>query len=217
MFEGETIREAIRRDGKAREDRDTEVDDVLAEKERLGWENELPLLNRDYSEYSSGDELFRPSEGETLEALANHELVRSAEDMADELNCDVETIEDAAELHGVDIPEQDTFDVEVTEVDRLTALLGDVPEEAVDPSNPLVVFALYAECGLSLAETTDVLDEATEGENTVQEEVVRQTAVDAKVIDGMTTVEQEHRRKQSRFEVNRPRHEGSGAVDNIEL
>lgn len=201
MFGGEDLRRAWSRSGDAADDRPEEVDDIMSPQETVGFEEGLPLLDMKYQDYPRDDELLRPAAGYALAALAEHELVTSTEDLARELGSREEKVEKALDLHGVDEPEG--FDVAV-DTTRLNAFMGDVPERMKDHDNPLVVATLYVEKGLSVEEIRDVLAEATDDNVTVSERAVKQTLVDARLINGETTAEAKRRRKQNRGEVNHP-------------
>jgi len=188
MFDGDALREARKRDGSAAQDRPAEVDEVLAPRERVGYKDELPLLDREYSAYPEGDELLRPSQGDTLRTLATHDMVGSVGDMAKELNTTEKRVRKAVDLHGIN-PDGKDFDVEVS-TSRLEALVGDIPEGIVTSSNPITVAILYVDKGLSTDEIAEIMGEG------VREAVVRQTLVDARVLPGETTEEAERRRKQ---------------------
>jgi hypothetical protein len=194
----ENLQEARERKGAAAEDRPAEVDEILEPKERIGYKNELPLLDREYSAYPEGDDILRPEAGKALETLADHPLVSSAEDMSDELGTTTGKVEQAAELHGVAIP--DGFDVEVS-TSRLDTLVGGIPEGMVSPENPILTAILYVEKGLGTGEVADILEGATD-KHTVREADVTQTLIDAGVLEGETTAEAQYRRKQNRGEVS---------------
>ena len=203
IFDKETLRRARSRDGEAAESRSDEVEAILGPEEKVGFRNELALLDRDYDAYPRGEELLRPAEGDALRQLADHPLVSDAEDIGEELRTDVGVVERAAELHGVDLPDGGNFDVEVNR-DRLTALLGDVPTRFVSPNNPLLVTSLYVDRGLSISEIAEVLDQSTEDTTTVTETGIRQCLVDARVLEGTTSAESKRRRRHTRDEINRP-------------
>lgn len=213
MFDGDTLHEARERDGSAAEDRPAEVGKVLEPKERIGYKNELPLLDRDYEDYPKGDDILRPEAGKALRTLADHPLVSSAEDMSDELNTRLKQVRKAADLHGVELP--DGFNVEV-DTSRLDALVGDIPEDMVSSENPILTAILYVEKGLSTGEVADVLEDATDN-HTVHETDVRQTLVDAGILEGLTTEERNYQRKQNRGEVNKPRYSGGVTIDTTDL
>ena len=205
MFDGDALRRAWSRDGAAADDRPESVDEVMAPGETVGFDDGLPLLNREYSDYPSNEDLLRPAAGQPLAALADHDLITSVEDVALELGARTETVEKALALH--DIEEPSGFDVEV-DGSRLDSLLGDVPDRMKDHDNQLVVAVLYVDKGLSIEEIRQVMDEATEDTVTVSESDMRQALVDAKLIEGETSTEAQRRRKQSRGEVNRPNSSG---------
>jgi hypothetical protein len=193
----EDLQAARERDGAAAEDRPARVDEILEPKERIGYKNELPLLDREYSAYPEGDDILRPEAGDALETLADHPLVSGVEDMSDELNTPVGKVEKATDLHAVELPE-DGFDVEV-DTSRLDTLIGDIPEDMVSSENPILTAILYVEKGLGTGEIADVLGEVTD--SNVREADVRQALTDARVLEGETTAEAEYRRKQARGEV----------------
>jgi hypothetical protein len=197
MFDGDALHAARKRDGAAAEDRPAEVDDVMSPCEKVGFKNELPLLQRDYDNYPTEGELYRPVEGDTLRTLVEHEKVQSVEDVAAELNVEKEAIEKAAELHDIGLTLGSDFDIDV-DTPRLHALLGDdYPEELVDPDNPITVTTLYVGKGLGTNEIAEVFAEVTD-RGSLPDEHIRQTLVDAGVIEGMGSEEQEHRMRQNR-------------------
>lgn len=203
MFDGSDLQQARARGGNAAQDRPDEVDEILSPKEKVGWKEELPLLNCNYSDYPDTDELLRPAEGSTLESLVEHDKVRSADDIASELNEDIETVEKAAQLHGVDLPNEEPHEEE----SRLSELLGsDIPGAMVSPNNPIVVSILYVTYGLSTEEIADLFTE--NGSNSILERTIRQTLIDAAVIRGETTDDREKRRRRQRGEVTRPSSSG---------
>jgi len=137
-------------------------------------------------------------------------MVRSAEDMAAELNTTEEQVRKAADLHGLALPNGEEFDITV-ETTRLHALVGDIPEDMVSSENPLLSAILYVNKGLSIEEIADVLAEETG--NTVNEADVRQALIDVGLLDGLTSEEREYQAKQNRGEINRPRYENGLTVD----
>lgn len=191
MFNPETLHEAKVRDGDAHDDRPEDVDAVISPREMVGYQSEAPLLDCGYDEYPDGEELYRPAMGDTLRSLVENDKVGSAEDVADELNTDVETVRRTADLHGISLPNGSDFDVEVN-TPRLHGLLGaEWPDYLVAPDNPVTVTALYLK-GLSTEEVAEVLEEITDY-SSIPERVIRQTLVDARVLDGTTTDEQQAR------------------------
>lgn len=192
MFDPESLHAARERDGAAADDRPEDVDDVMSPREVVGYGTEASLLDCGYDEYPDGEDLYRPSMGDTLRSLVEHDMVESAEDIADELNTDVKTVRRAADRHGIDLPDGSDFDVEV-DTARLYGLLGaEWPDELIAPDNPVTVATLYVEYGLSTEEVSAVLEEVTDYPS-VPERVVRQTLVDTGVLDGTTTDEQQAR------------------------
>ncbi|QCS43013.1 hypothetical protein [Natrinema versiforme] len=199
MIEAKDIIEGRKRDGKAKEGRSDDVEEILSDREIVGFQTELPLLERGYSDYPDEGELLRPSNND-IEKLANHGSIHDKEEIAAELNVDVGVVDKAAELHGIDLPTGGSFDVSVS---RLDQLLGDeLPEDMIDPQNPLFLSILYLEHGLSISEMADILAENFSTAN-IRSSEVRQTLVDTRVLKGKTSAEQEERHKQNRGEVNR--------------
>lgn len=200
MFDGDALRKAWSRDGAAADDRPAEVDELLSPQETTGYEEGLPLLNREFSDYPSNEDLLRPAARQPLATLVAHELITSIEDVTRELGARTETVEKALALH--DIEEPSGFDVDV-DSSRLDALMGQIPDRMKNHDNQLVVAALYIDKGLSIEEIRQVMDEAMAETTTVPESDVRQALVDAKLIEGETSAEAQRRQKQSRGEVNR--------------
>lgn len=199
MFDGKDLRKAWARQGDAG-DRSEEVEEVMSAQEEIGYEEGLPLADCEYEDYPSGDELLRPGAKEVISALVDHELIASTEDLSRELDAREEHVTKALGLFGLEEPSG--FEVEV-DSSRLDALMGNIPDRLVAPDNALVVATLYVEKGLSVSEVRDVLDEATNDNTAVTEKTVKQTLVDARVIDGLTSEQREQRWKESRGEVNR--------------
>lgn len=197
MIDSNALRRAWSRDGAAADDRPEEVDEIMADRETVGYEEGLPLLSCKYDDYMTGDSLLRPAARDALETLAEHDLVADVEDMAHELHSPTETVKKALELHGIEEPSG--FDVSL-DTDRLHALV-DCPDRMKNPDNPLVVATLYVEKGLSVSEVRDVLDEGADDNTAVTERAVKQTLVDARVIDGQTSEQRERQWKQSRGDV----------------
>ncbi|WP_225336650.1 hypothetical protein [Halomicrobium urmianum] len=214
MIDGTTLTEARQRDGEAAEDRPEEVDRVVTPKERVGYEHELPLLDREYSEYPGGQELLQPDAEGILRNLKEHPRVTSTEDCADELGTTVEMVEKAAELHGIDLPEGGGFDVSIDR-SRIDTLLGDEwPEDMRSSDNQITVSALYLK-GLSLFEIATVLED--DGERNVREEELKQILIDAGLLEGLSSDEREFQRRQNRGEINQPRYEGGITIDATDL
>jgi len=214
MLDVHVLNKARERDGDARGDRPVEVDEILEPQECVGYENELPLLDCEYDDYPEGNQLFRPTEGGTLRTLVNHDVVQSVKDMADELNTKEKQIEKAAKLHGIELPDGSSFDVEVS-TDRLHALVGDIPEDMISSENPLLIATLYVEKGLSTEEVASVLSEGTD--SNVRQQEVRQTLIDVGILEGLTSEDLEYQRRQNRGEINKPRYENGITIDATEL
>lgn len=189
----EALQEARDRNGAKDPSRDDEIDEILAPKEKVGFQVEEPLLNCSYSSYPRHDELLRPDAHDALQALAEHDLVTDVEDISSELGTDEDTVEKALNLHSIEAPEG--FEIEVNQ-DRLTAILGDIPDDMRSANNPIVVSALYLK-GLSLSEIADVLQESTDA-RTVRERDTRQVLIDCGILDGESSSEMEKRLKQGR-------------------
>lgn len=197
------IAEARERDGSAADGRADEVNEIMAPREKPGYGTELPLLGVDYDEYPDDSDLLRPSEGDTLRTLVDHDKVHSVAHIADELDTTEDQVRQAAELHGVSLPEGN-FNIEVATT-RLDRLVGDIPDGMVSPENQILTAYLFVEKGLSTKEIADVLGE--EVSSNVREEQIRQTLIDCHVLDGETTEEREQRWKQNRGEINRPQYD----------
>lgn len=165
------IEEARARDGAPRDDRPQAADDALkSDEERVGYQSGSPLLDRPYDDYTTGDDVLRPDMAETLEALADHELVGDVADMASELRADEETVRQALELHDIEEPTGGgSFDV-VTEAGAIDLPLhGTV--EAEHFRSPIYTDArllshLYVRCGYGIEDIKQYLEaEMNEGRN----------------------------------------------------
>lgn len=211
-FDAESIKEARERNGAAADDRPDDVDDVLAPRETVGFREELHLLERPYDEYVRHQGLLRPVAGDVLRELADHPLVSTPDDVANELGSDVETVEKAADLHGVDLPdEEEPIAIDISRLDSLVG--GGFPEDMADPTNPILIGTLYVSKGLSVTEVAQILSEATDDYGTVDPSEVRQTLVDAHLINGETSAEGERRRENNKMEINRPHHGDGGGIN----
>lgn len=203
MIDATDIRAGRKRDGEQAQDREDRVEEILSEKERVGFGTEKPLLEREYEAYPDRDELFRPSNND-VKVLAQHDYVNNAEDIAKELNVSEETVEKVANIHGVDLPDEDSSDIEVTRLEKLVG--NDLPSEMVSHENPVCLTVLYLGYGLSIDEIVTIFNE--EDNRNVTAKAVRQSLVDCHVIKGKTTQELERKRRETRGEVNRATHGG---------
>ena len=156
-----------------REDRPDWSDDLCLQR-RVGWQEGSPAIDPFekvpldgqiddyYEEYLRRDELFRPEADSFLTDLFDSELITALEDASDEINTDESTIRQAADLHGIEIPEGDSDGHESD------------PEELVFPSgeswsleyfcesaheDPRVLTQLLAGDGLSVKETARYLSD----------------------------------------------------------
>ncbi|MDL0125961.1 hypothetical protein PNQ92_11145 [Halobacterium salinarum] len=107
------VANARNRDGEPREDRPKEAEKALETEEvRVGFQNGTPLLERDYTDYPTGEDILQPSASDALEAVATHEMVGTVADIGHELRADESTVETALGLHGVEPPTDGaSFDV----------------------------------------------------------------------------------------------------------
>jgi len=107
------VADARNRDGKPREDRPKEAEKALeTEEARVGFQNGTPLLERDYADYPTGEDILQPSASDALEVVATHELVGTVADIAHELRAKESTVETALGLHGIEPPTDGaSFDV----------------------------------------------------------------------------------------------------------
>lgn len=198
-LDGNALRQAYSRDGNAADNRPDSVDDVMSERETVGFEEEEPLLDKEYQNYHKNDSLLLPRAGEDLVTLASHELISDVNDMASELGSREDKVETALSVHGIDPP--DGRDVRDTE--RLHALVADVPERFITTESPVLVAHLYVSLGLSVEEIAEVLSKTMDDHKTVAQNTVTQCLVDAQVLPGETSTSAKKRRKNARGEINR--------------
>jgi len=160
----EAIREAKTndRDG-GPSDRPEAVDEFLAPEEAVGFEDGLPLLDKEYSDYS--DSVLAPEAHADVWGVARHNKVASVEDVAAELDTTVDKVRKALTIHDIEEPEGGgSFDVPMVEQEGVI----EVPlHGAVDTAHlrtPIHTDArllehLYVRCGLGVTEIRTVLED----------------------------------------------------------
>ena len=196
----EAIRDAKHndRDGEPRDDRPAEVDTFLQPEEAVGFEDGLPLLDKEYADYC--DSVLAPEAHADVWGVARHDLVTSVEDVAAELDATTDKVDKALTIHDIEEPEGGgSFDVpaEEQEVYIEVPLCG-----AVDTTHlrtPIYEDArllehLYLRCGLGVAEIQTVLEDGRNAgrasENSrwrVTEQQIRTALEDVALIEAETT------------------------------
>lgn len=159
----QAVEDARARDGDPREDRPEEAEKALnVEEARVGFQNGTPLLERDYTEYCTGEDILQPEAGDVLEALADHELVGDVEDIGQELRADPSTVRTALELHGVEPPtDGGSFDIPKGEDEISMPLHGTVPTDHLrDPlwRDARLLEHTYVRCGFGVGEIRQWLE-----------------------------------------------------------
>lgn len=197
-LDGNAFRRAYARDGAAADERPEKVDNAMNPRQMVGFEQEEPLLDKDYDDYYRNDSLLFPRASDDLAALAEHELIADVEDMASELGSRDDKVEKALEIHDIEEPNGR----DVTDTDRLHELVPDVPERLVTTQSPILVMHLYV-MGLSVGEISDVLSETMPDHKSISPSTVTQCLIDAHVLPGETSTSAKRRRKNARGEINR--------------
>jgi len=161
----EEIREAKQngRDGEPRDDRPEEVDAFLEPEEAVGFGEGLPLLEKGYEDYC--ESVLAPEAHADVWSVARHDMVRSIEDVAAELDTTVDKVDKALTIHDIEEPEgSGSFDVPAVEREGVI----DVPLcGAVDTAHlrsPIYEDArllehMYIRCGLGEAGIQTVLED----------------------------------------------------------
>jgi hypothetical protein len=188
MIDAKTVTACRERNGAAKKERASRIDDALS-RPKLGHRNGEPILDGySYDHYPSKGDLSDPSWRSFLIKLFSHYLIRSYEDAATELTGATGThlgkfedaLQKAANLY--DLNADSLFeDGEPPQESRLTEILGEEPHEAIiSPRNPMLVGEMYR-LGMSVREITDVL--ADEVDNATKE-TIRNTLKRCALIDG---------------------------------
>jgi len=162
VFDTAAVESARERGGEAREDRPEEAETALeVEDTRVGFQCGVELLERDYAEYPTGEDTLRPEAGDVLEALADHDMVGSVEDIGDELRAEPSTVEKALELHGVEPPtEGQSEGVEEREGEIMVPLVGVVPTDHLRTpvfEDARLLEHLYIRCGYGIDEIQEYI------------------------------------------------------------
>ncbi|MHC3380225.1 hypothetical protein [Haloarcula sp. H-GB5] len=161
----EAIREAKQndRDGEPRADRPEAVDKFLAPEEAVGFDEGLPLLDKEYADYC--ESVLAPEAHADVWAVSQHGMVTSVEDVAAELDTTVGKVRKALTIHDIEEPKGDgSFDVPAVEQEGYieVPLCGAV--DTTHLRSPLYEDArllehLYVRCGLGVAEIKAVLED----------------------------------------------------------
>lgn len=163
------IESARQRDGDAAEDRSDRIDEIL-NRPRLGHGESDPLVGDDYSQYpETPDDLTTVEARQFVVGLFEHDKVNSVRDAVEETTPATgdsqivqkwrDAFERATELFEVETPDGDDAPDENDADSRLAELAGDYPEDMREPSNELVVSALYGGFGLSTEEIAEVFSD----------------------------------------------------------
>jgi hypothetical protein len=123
------VRDARDRDGSPTPlPRPDEVENWDEPEERVGYQKGIALADGfEYEDYCRGDSLYKPSAAPFLEAVFDHPLVVNVEAAAEEIGTDVEHVENAADLHGIEAPDGERENDESATVSLLTAEIPDDP------------------------------------------------------------------------------------------
>lgn len=155
------VEDARGRGGEPRTERPEEAEKALeAEETRVGFQNGTPLLERDYADYTTGEDILRPEAGDALEAVATHDMVGTVADIGHELNADPSTVETALALHGVE-PPTDGASFDVVAEDEISVPLHGMVDTA-HLRTPIYEDArllehLYVRCGYGVGEIREFL------------------------------------------------------------
>jgi len=151
------------RDGEPREDRPDKVDTFLEPEEAVGFEEGLPLLDKEYEDYC--ESVLAPEAHADVWGVASHDMVTSIEDVAAELETTESKVQKALTIHNIEEPEGDgSFDVPAVEQEGVI----EVPlHGAVDTDHlrtPIHTDArllehLYVRCGLGVGEIQTVIED----------------------------------------------------------
>ncbi|SDQ43897.1 hypothetical protein [Halopelagius longus] len=158
MFEG--ITQARKRDGNPSENRPKEVEEAIPPIPELGYNQGLPLVGDDYDDYPQGDSLLQPTAGDKLRELADNELINTEEDLADEIGTNADRIGKAVKLHGIQLPDEGSFDIEVSRETISLPFEEDIPLENLrEPvfEDARILHHLYVDCGMGTNEIADYL------------------------------------------------------------
>lgn len=185
----------VANDGSGLDDRPQFVTEALEANRKVGYRDGKPLVphpdgeddglglgddpTEAYSHYKRGESLLLPEAGDFVRRLFESEHVESVADAASEVNSDRETVEKAADLHGISTPLEADGDDGTTDSDMLTLPSGEtVP---FDPLHPLVLAQLLSD-GMSVEESAQYLSEET-GEHYTPTEV-REAAQEHSLLSG---------------------------------
>ncbi|WP_155120763.1 hypothetical protein [Haloarcula sp. K1] len=162
MLDSEQLEEAQERDGERADERPDEADAAFErDYPAVGFGNGDPLLNRDYSEYPRSDDILSPDANGVLETLAEHPLIGSVRDIADELRADVTVVSKALELHDVDRPESVEDDAQPSESEIElpdgTVVATEQFRTPIYRDGRLLEY-LYCDFGLSISEMREFLE-----------------------------------------------------------
>lgn len=194
--------EARERDGEGADDRPEYVEEALTPDKRVGYRDGLPLVEPPegletndtrlgddvgplYEHYRRGDDLLLPEAGGFLRRLFKSEHVESIADVAEELNTERETVEKAANLHGIDVPTEGDADDGTETVEELELPSGErVPLALLsDPTHrDKLVLAQLLSVGMSVEEIARYLSKELDDRVTPAE--VREAAQDASLLSG---------------------------------
>jgi len=193
----EAIREAKAndRDGGPSNDRPEAVDEFLAPEEAVGFEDGLPLLDKEYSDYC--DSVLAPEAHADVWAVARHSMVTSIEDMAEELDTSKDKVRKALTIHNIEEPEGGgSFDVPAVEQEGYVEVPLHGAVETAHLRTPIHTDArllehLYVRCGLGVAEIRTVLEdgmnmgrESEKSRYRVTEDEIRIALKDVSLIEG---------------------------------
>lgn len=152
LTDPETVEACRERAGNADSSRPEEIDEAL-DRPRLGHGEGDPLVGESYSGYPSDRDLTDPKWREFLIELLSHRAVNSWQDASEELSISAGSIQNAAEVYGIDADEL-LGGEEWQPQDQLKSILG---HAHVDGTQSLVVAELYV-AGLSVAEIAEVTE-----------------------------------------------------------
>lgn len=194
----EAIRDAKHndRDGEPRDDRPEAVDEFFEPEEAVGFEEGLPLLDKEYEEYA--ESVLSPEAHADVWGVARHDMVTSVEDVASELDTTTDKVAKALTIHDIEKPEGGgSFDSVEQEGYIEVPLCG-----AVDTTHlrtPIYEDArlldhLYVQCGLGVSEIQTVLEDGMNAGRAseksrwrVTEQQIRTALEDVALIEAETT------------------------------
>lgn len=151
------------RNGAARDERPDEVEDFLADEVEVGFENGLPILDKDYGEYC--ENILSPTAGSDVKEVAEHDLVSSSADVANELNTRTSKAIKALDIHDIEEPKgNNDFDVPAVAQEGVieVPLMGEVNTDYLRNNiytDARLLEHLYIRCGMSVAEIKEVLED----------------------------------------------------------